>query len=140
MQLHTTKNDCKNLYQAVLTSENSVVSMGVHRVIFGWRVVAWYPGDTTCLPVNWCCADQQAYVDTAYSALRNILEQREEGPQALAGLIPVSRVKPFPLDPEFVAWLGRQVTPDFQTTAGPDISELYKEYLSIRDREEKDAI
>jgi hypothetical protein len=101
-------------------SDTGVVSVGVFRVVFGWRVVAWFTG-TDYFNVNWCCGADPHAAQTVMRLLMAILANREEGPDALADL-PEMRVKPFYND---IAWLRAVLAlePDYKTD--PDAPPLF---------------
>lgn len=97
-------HDENNIYQR-LVSEDGKIEMGIHPVMFGYRVRASFVGDGGCY-LDWCGGDNQAQVELLYSIAKNILENKG----SFKGLPSCSRIKPFYNDSEFVDYINGLVT------------------------------
>lgn len=89
-------------------SENGLVEMGVYRVMFGWRVRAGFVDDIGFCVLDWCGGGNWTDVERLYSLCFAILSDREENRQCFDDLPPVSMVKPFYLDLDFVKVVGEK--------------------------------
>lgn len=93
-----------NLYQR-LVSEDGKIEMGIHPVMFGYRVRAGYVG-IMIYEMDWCGGDDQAQLELLYSIAKNILENKN----SFEGVPPVSMIKPFYKDTDFVKQIESLVT------------------------------
>jgi len=80
-----------------LVSEDGKIEMGIHPVLFGYRVRAGYIGDMA-YKFDWCGGDDQSQVEMLYSIAKNVLEHKN----GFEGIPPCSKIKPFFNDKEFV--------------------------------------
>lgn len=55
---------------------NGIVEMGVHVVMFGYRIRAGYVGDWY-VPIDYCCGDKQSDIEEIYSMVLHILKNQE---------------------------------------------------------------
>jgi hypothetical protein len=78
-------------------SEGGVVEVGVYRVLYGYRVQAWYVAERGhCIAVNWCAGAEWHHVEHLYSLMLHCLSGIDEHqPRCLRVLPPCSRVKPY---------------------------------------------
>jgi hypothetical protein len=88
-----------------LVSEDGKIEMGIHPVIFGYRVRAGYAGDMSYM-FDWCGGDNQTQVEMLYSIAKNILEHKN----SFAGVPVCSKIKPFYNDVDFVKHIESLVT------------------------------
>lgn len=98
------ENNLENQLYQRLVSEDGKIEMGIHPVMFGYRVVAGYTG-SQFLELNWCGGDDQSQVELLYSIAKNILEQKGN----FEGLPLVSEIKPFYNDKKFLALVMDQI-------------------------------
>jgi len=76
--------------------------IGVHPVIFGYRIIGGYVGSNS-IELNWCCGDNKVVVYATLKIMQNILEKGvtvEELPFA-------SDIKPWPKDDAFIEKLAK---------------------------------
>lgn len=99
------------------------IEIGVYPVAFGMRVRAGFVGAAGC-ELDWCCGDNQAMLEWAYSSARNIMETRED----FEGIPRISDPKPFWLDPDFVASVRALRTEPLQWITLPPIPVLRQHY------------
>jgi hypothetical protein len=100
-----TKDNIKeNLFQR-LVSDDGKIEMGIHPVMFGYRVRAGYV-DRMIYEMDWCGGDDQAQLELLYSIAKNILENKN----SFEGVPPVSMIKPFYKDADFVKQIESLVT------------------------------
>ena len=97
-----------------LESENGVISLGVYRVMFGFRVRVGRSADKMGCTLDWCGGGDWKDVERLYSLAVAILSQREESPECFEGLPTVSKVKPFHLDSDFTETLIAAAGPSFE--------------------------
>jgi hypothetical protein len=72
--LESEPTDNEFLYQ--MSSECNTIVIGVYPVIYGFRVRAGYIGDFY-YHLDYCCGNNLSDVELIFSAVKNILEQRE---------------------------------------------------------------
>jgi hypothetical protein len=96
-----------------LVSEKGLIHMGVHPVIYGYRVRAGFTFDIAGCTLDWCGGGHWPDVERLYAILRNILEQRPESQDVFDDLPLVSQVKPFYLDISFTREILKKVDLDF---------------------------
>lgn len=89
-------NEEINLYQRMV-SDCGKVEIGIYPVMFGYRVRAGFVNDVAFF-VDWCAGDDQTQIELLYAILKNILESGYD----LRKLPPVSKIKPFYNDAEFL--------------------------------------
>lgn len=117
-------DDRINGYFYMMKSENGKVFIGVKRVMFGWRVVAFTKTDIGPV-LNWCAGDIHANIERLYSLMLTILSKREEseiGHEVFAGIPRVSNIKPFFHDLEFVTFVSRLAGDDLKLVTLPEIA------------------
>lgn len=95
-----------------LVSEKNLVEMGVHRVMFGYRVRAGFV-NSPCCELDWCGGDNWQNVERLYSICKAILSQRLEDRHCFAALPEHSMVKPFYRDLDFTTTI-LQFAGDFE--------------------------
>ena len=101
MKFHKTDNHVENQISNRVVSENGLVEIGTHEVMFGFRVRAGFVGDAGCA-LDWCAGDSWENIERLYSVCYNILEQRNEDRSCFWGLPSYSDIKPFFNDPKFM--------------------------------------
>lgn len=82
-----------------LVSEDGRIEMGVYPVIFGFRIRAGFVGSSTC-EVDWCCGNDQKFLEIAYDLLKKLLERG----YSFQRILPTSHVKPIFNDNNFMKW------------------------------------
>lgn len=97
-------NTKEHLYQR-LVSEDGKIEMGIHPVMFGYRVRAGYVG-LMIYEMDWCGGDDQTQLELLYSIAKNILENKN----SFDGVPPISMIKPFYKDDNFVKHIESLVT------------------------------
>jgi hypothetical protein len=112
MKFHSMPDDDKKLLANLIYSEKGLVEIGVHRVMFGWRVRAGFANQSTC-ELDWCAGGNWDDVCRLYSICKSILESREENLRCFYGLPTVSAIKPFYKDEAFVKLI-ESLSPDFE--------------------------
>ncbi len=103
MKFKQEDNDDLELFQR-LVSEDGKIEMGIHPVIFGYRVRAGYVGDMV-YQLDWCGGDDQEQLELLYSIMKNILENKG----GFVGVPVVSEIKPFFNDTKFVDLINSMV-------------------------------
>ena len=96
--------DNENYYQR-LVSEDGKIEMGVHPVVFGYRVRAGFT-NRDWVEMDWCGGDDQGQVELLYSIAKNILESKGN----FSGVPMNSNIKPFYNDPQFVELINSMTT------------------------------
>ena len=94
----------KSMFQRIV-SEDGTIEIGIHPVMFGFRVVGGYT-KSQWYEIDWCGGSDQSQVELLYSIAKNILENKG----TFEGLPNCSRVKPFYNDREFVDCVNFLVT------------------------------
>lgn len=100
----TTDDNSAQIFERLI-SEDGKIEMGIHPVLFGYRVRAGYIGSMS-YNFDWCGGDGQSQVEMLYSIAKNILEHKNN----FEGIPVCSKVKPFYNDPEFVKHIESLVT------------------------------
>lgn len=103
MKFKQEDNDDLELFQR-LVSEDGKIEMGIHPVIFGYRVRAGYVGNMI-YELDWCGGDDQEQLELLYSIMKNILENKG----SFVGVPVVSEIKPFFNDTKFVDLINSMV-------------------------------
>lgn len=101
MKLVKSPNNEEAMCVHCLTSENKLVEMGVYRVMYGFRVRAWFVENKFGVVLDWCGGGNWPDVERLYSLLVAILTNRPEDEQCFDGLPPISMIKPFFKDERF---------------------------------------
>lgn len=109
MKFKPTENSPEELIFDRLISEDGKIFMGVHVVIFGYRVRAGYVGSMH-YEMDWCGGADQHQVEMLYSLAKNILENKGN----FIGVPDRSKIKPFFNDPDFVTELTSLVSQPLQ--------------------------
>ena len=94
--MKNTEDDIQGHLFARLISDDGKIEMGIHPVLFGYRVRAGYIGSMSYM-FDWCGGDNQTQVELLYSIAKNVLEHRK----SFDGVPICSKVKPFYNDQEF---------------------------------------
>lgn len=91
--------DCFNITR----SEGGLVEVGVHRVIYGYRVQAWYHHHRgQFVDLNWCAGAEWGHVEYLYSLMLFCLSGIDEHEaRCLRVLPPANNVKPYFKDIDF---------------------------------------
>ena len=97
-------NTKESLFQR-LVSDDGKIEMGIHPVMFGYRVRAGYVG-IMMYEMDWCGGDDQAQLELLYSIAKNILENKN----SFDGVPTISMIKPFYKDADFVKHIESLVT------------------------------
>lgn len=129
-------------------SEGGGVHIGVHRVIYGFRVRAGYRGDLLGCYCDWCGGANWKDVERLYSLCLAILSQREEPgdnwrqANVFEGLPPVSSIKPFYLDEEFTKTVGELAGPNLELISlmRPEVADLLQRIAEGSEKEEIELI
>ncbi len=93
-----------HLYERLISNDGRI-EMGIHPVLFGYRVRAGYVGDVY-YHLDWCGGDNQAQVEMLYSIMKNILISRND----FSGIPSNSKIKPFYNDLEFCRITDKLIT------------------------------
>ena len=110
MKFHSVEDDLENTGQFLRRqSENGLITIGVFKVIFGYRIRAGFTKDLFGCYFDWCAGGDWSNVERLYSIALAILSQREENEDCFLGIPTVSKVKPFFNDPEFVKCITKLV-------------------------------
>lgn len=88
-----------------LVSDDGKIEMGIHPVIFGYRVRAGYVGEDFFM-FDWCGGADQTQTELLYSIAKNILEHKN----SFDGVPIFSKIKPFYKDKDFVKSIESLVT------------------------------
>jgi hypothetical protein len=113
------------IYQR-LVSEDGRIEMGIHPVVFGYRVRAGLVGDCWC-QMDWCGGADQAQLELLYSIAKNILEHKN----SFRGVPSHSEIKPFYNDTKFVDDINKLVTQPLEIIKLKPL----REYCDKRDEE-----
>lgn len=115
-----------------LISENKIVHMFVHRVMYGYRVRAGFVADDWGVILDWCGGGDWKNVERLYSLTKAILLKRPEDRSCFKGLPTFSKVKPFHLDEEFVRIVGREAG-EFEliSLVQPEVPEWITKFLNL---------
>lgn len=89
-----------------LVSEDGKIFLGIHPVMFGFRVRGGYIEDEWGCAIDWCGGDDQTLVEMLYSIAKNILENQG----SFLDLPTASKIKPFFNDKDFVELINSKVT------------------------------
>ncbi len=127
MILNPDSVDAENGHFHCLTSENRVIMMAVHPVLYGFRVCGWRRGSFG-YSLNWCGGAEQGHVEALYSLMRAILLKRGES-HTFDGLPMASEVKPFFNDVAFSNTLAKLAGPDVECIKLPPLQECRQIHL-----------
>lgn len=101
MKLEPAPDRPENLLFHRLVSETGLIEMGIHPVLFGYRVRAGFTDSPWGVELDWCGGADWQDVRRLYSIAAAILRSRPEDGKCFAGLPGHSQVKPFVRDQEF---------------------------------------
>lgn len=102
MKFHAVEDDLEETGQFFrMQSENGLVTLGVFKVIYGFRVRGGFTANRFCCEFDWCAGAEWQNVERLYSIALAILSQREENNNCFDGIPEVSKIKPFFNDEEF---------------------------------------
>jgi hypothetical protein len=90
-----------------MVSEKGTVEIGVWKVLFGFRVRAWFRGAGGAA-LDWCAGGDWKNVERLYSIALAILSKREENEICFEGLPSCSKIKPFFHDADFIEMVTRE--------------------------------
>ena len=114
---------------AKVVSENGLVEIGIHPVMFGFRVRAGFAGSQT-YDIDYCGGADQLQVETLYSMTVAILSQREEDRRAFAGMPGFSKVKPYFKDTEFSDWITSSAKQNYTHVSLPPLQAIRDKMLN----------
>jgi len=97
-------DDRRNLLFHRMVSEHGLVEVGIHPVLFGYRVKAGFVGSGWS-EIEWCAGGNAAVVSGLRQACLHILSTRSEHRECFAVIPRMTEVKPFFRDMEFMQWL-----------------------------------
>jgi hypothetical protein len=109
-----------------LVSDDGKIEMGIYPVIFGFRVRAGYVGDLGC-NIDWCCGADHRMLLFAYNACKKLLEEKGN----FGGIPPISEIKPYFKDSDFMKWLLENVPPLDCWESLPPLYEIKDEYWKM---------
>lgn len=98
----------QGLYQR-LVSEDGKIELGIHPVMYGYRVCAGYTKNQW-YEIDWCGGSDHANVEMLYSIAKNILENKGD----FIGIPSRSNIKPFFNDVSFVGAINSLVIKPLQ--------------------------
>ena len=130
MEFHPAPDDVENGHFFVQASENEEVFVSVLPVMFGYRVVAYSKGSVGP-SLNWCAGGSQEDVERLYSLMLAILKKREEAGEneVYRGIPPVSVLKPFYRDLDFVTAVSELAGDDLEMISLPPVVQAREFYL-----------
>lgn len=99
----------------ITLSNGKAFQIGVHPVMFGYRVIGGY-SDSNSYEFNWCCGDNKLTIQVTLKILMNIIEK-----DLKVNHIPfMSDIKPWPKDKEFIEVISKLVP---NSEVFPDLME-----------------
>ena len=116
------------------------VEIGVHPVLYGFRIRAGFVGDMGC-DLDFCAGDKQKDVEDIYSLVISIIEKRLRASDNLKGLnprearrfifhdFPVQQTKPMYNDHECFMRLSEMCGPELVSIKLPDINAEKLKYM-----------
>lgn len=107
MKFRIVEDDTDKLLIFRRLSENNLVEIGVHRVLFGYRVKAGFANEGFCY-LDWCAGGNWKDVERLYSLCYAILSKRDENRNCFDELPGTSIIKPFYLDLDFVEKVSKE--------------------------------
>jgi hypothetical protein len=117
-------NDKDMIYQRIV-SEDGKIEIGIHPVMFGFRVRAGYVGNPW-VHLDWCGGADHSAVEILYSMAKNILEAKGD----FRDLPPCSKVKPFYKDPSFIAEVMRHVVAPMEMVKLESLEQFRQKMLN----------
>lgn len=126
MKFNPAEDDDTNLLYNRIVSEDGLIELAIHPVIFGYRVRAGYVGDEY-VHLDWCGGDNQGQVELLYSIAKNILENTG----SFKGLPGSSKIKPFYKDPDFLIKITGLTTEPLETIKLPPLHEIRRKMLAF---------
>lgn len=129
-------------------SEEGGVHIGVHRVLYGFRVRAGYRGDKLGCYCDWCGGANWKDVERLYSLCLAILSQREEPgdnwrhAEVFEGMPPVSSIKPFYLDEEFTKKVTQLAGPNLEMISlmRPEVADMLERVANGSEKDELELL
>lgn len=82
---------------AIMLPDGKIFEVGIHPVLFGYRVVGNFQGSNV-FELNWCCGDNKLILHMTQKVMMNLLEQGTP----LFDIPFASDIKPWPKDKEFI--------------------------------------
>lgn len=116
MKFNPAPDDDNNMIYQRILSEDGKIEIGIHPVMFGYRVRAGYVGDSY-VHLDWCGGDDHSSIEILYSIAKNILEDRGH----FKGVPSHSNIKPFYKDMEFMAEIMKHTTEPLQIVKLPPL-------------------
>lgn len=132
-------DDVVDHYYHVHVSDGGLVRVGIHPVLFGYRVVGWFTGSVGP-SLNWCAGTEQADVERLYSLMLAALAGHEEDHQCFEGMPSCSRIKPFYLDVDFLTQVVQLAGENLQLIKLPPMSEIRMRFLRDLAREHPEVV
>ncbi len=108
-------------------SQNELIEIGIVPVIFGFRIVASFKNENI-YQLNWCAGENAFCVSWLFSALKKILQEREESRLSFYGIPKTSEIKPFFNDMNFLIYIMNHAG-YFNTQWIPNLTELRQKYF-----------
>jgi len=89
---------------AIMLPNGKIFEIGIHAVIFGYRVVGGFQG-TQSFEINWCCGNNKLILHMTQKVLMNLIEQGTP----IFDIPFASDIKPWPKDKEFIERVAKLV-------------------------------
>lgn len=103
-------NNCDSGLLFPMVGNNGIIHIGICRVMFGYRIRAGFISNQfSHYEIDWCAGADIIQIRFLYSALLNILSQRDENRSIFNGIPMFSKIKPFFNDTDFVQWLSENI-------------------------------
>lgn len=119
--------DTENLV-ARLVDEEVGIEMGIYPVLYGMRVRAGFIGQPA-VRVDWCCGANQLTLEWAYTAVRQVLEEKA-GPDVFNNIPLTSKIKPIYNDADFVLKVSQLFEWPVHVEPLSPISDLRRRYFN----------
>lgn len=89
---------------AIMLSDGKIFEVGIHPVIFGYRVVGSFQGSNG-FELNWCCGDNKLILHMTQKVVMNLIEQGTP----IFDIPFASDIKPWPKDKDFIERVAKLV-------------------------------
>lgn len=112
------------------------LQIGLWPTLFGMRVRAGWEGELS-YQIDWCCGADNATIALAYKLCLAVLNARLglKADQIFAGIPLCSKIKPIPLDPEFMAYVSKLPQKPIEIEAIPDFHKLRESHHLLMEKE-----
>ena len=110
-------------------SENGLIEIGIYPVMYGFRVKAGFTKNDY-YHIDWCCGNDQFFIERIYSILKDILSKREENYYCFKNILTHSEIKPLFNDKYFLKWLSRHIPVNLKEETLPDLHILKDKYMN----------